>query len=145
VGSGDVEAQRSLLHFATFPCTRTEGLGGPPKCLPGEADRTNVEALPILGAEGGHIRRSEIDTWTGVGGATLYAVYRVPATTYSNAFYPVGEHSIAFCVPEANYIVVFQVSSQGIVRVDYRFESPSEEALGLNPGNLILGPFDIAK
>ncbi len=144
VESGDVEAQRSLLHFAAFPCTTTEGFGGPPKCLPGEPEGTPVEALPILGAEGGHMRKSEIDTWTGVGAARLYAVYTVPATTYADAYYPVGEYSIAFFMPDWDSTVVFQVGSQGIVRVDYRFESPSEEILGLHPENLILGPFDPA-
>lgn len=60
--SGDAAQLRSLIEFTPAYCTNAEGLGGPPKCLPDEAEGALVEVLPFLGAEGNFIRRSDIES-----------------------------------------------------------------------------------
>ena len=54
--SGDIEARRALVQYTTSACTTADGLGGPPKCKPDEADGTLVKAFPVLGSEGHHVR-----------------------------------------------------------------------------------------
>lgn len=137
--SGSSEDLVALMKFASLPCTTGDGLGGPPKCLAGEAEGTLVEVLPILGPEGHHIRRSEIGSWPGIGGAQLYAAYRVPESAYSDEFYPTGEYGVAFLMPDKVNVVVFQVTEEGIVRLDYHALPSFEEML--NASEVVLGPY----
>src|SRR5215208_5097270 len=44
---GDTSKLRSLVQLTATRCTKQEGLGGPPKCLPGEGEGTPVEVLPF--------------------------------------------------------------------------------------------------
>lgn len=119
ISSGSTQDLVNLVKFSTLPCTKAEGLGGPPKCLPDEAEGTQVEVLPVLGPEGHFIRKSDISTWTGVESAQLYAAYKTAAGTYSDEFFPAGAYAIAFRYPDETQGVVFQVTQDGIVRVDY--------------------------
>lgn len=139
VSSGSNEDLLPLIQFSSLPCTKKEGLGGPPKCLATEMEGTLVDVLPILGPEGGHIRRSEFSSWSGVGAPQLYAAFRTSERTYSDEFFPAGEFGVAFLLPDKATVVVFQVTDAGIVRVDYPALSSYEDILKDN--EVILGPY----
>ena len=83
---------QSILGFTQTECTLAEGLGGPPKCLEGEADGTPVEVLPFLGPEGHFIREEDIDTWEGLNLSELFAAYQVSESAYSDENYPAGDY-----------------------------------------------------
>ncbi|UYN92072.1 MAG: hypothetical protein KIT70_00910 [Anaerolineales bacterium] len=125
--AGDVGELRSLVHFTQAHCTNAEGLGGPPKCLPDEAEGTLVEVLPLLGAEGSFIRKAELQQWEGVQAASLYAVYEVSAAAYSDENYPRGEYALVFISDnEQSYSITLQVTQGRIVRIDYGYSDPSQ-------------------
>jgi hypothetical protein len=127
-----------LVHFSTFPCTTADGLGGPPKCLSTEAEGTFVEALPILGPEGYHLRRSDAGSWPGVGSPRLYAVMQSDPGAISDEFYPAGEYGVAFLLEDEANVVVFQVTDRGIVRLDYYPLAVFDQTL--SQSNVLLGP-----
>jgi hypothetical protein len=102
---------------------------GPPKCLGNETEGTLVEVLPILGQEGQHIRRSEINSLPGIGAAQLYAVYRTSESTYSDEFFPGGDFGVTFLLEDQVNTVVFQVTEDGIVRIDYHVPPTFEDIL----------------
>ena len=139
VSSGSTDDLLALVQFSSLPCTRKEGLGGPPKCLAGETEGTLVDVLPILGPEGGHIRRSEFSSWPGIGAAQLYAAFRTSESTYSDEFFPAGEFGVAFLLPDKASVAVFQVTEDGIVRLDYPAVPSFEDILKGN--EIILGPY----
>ena len=138
VSSGSTEDLLALVQFSSLPCTRKEGMGGPPKCLSNETEGTLVDVLPILGPEGHHMRRSEFSSWPGIGGGHLYAAFRTSESTYSDEFFPAGEFGVAFRLSDKASVVVFQVTDDGIVRLDYP-ALPIEEILKDN--EIILGPY----
>lgn len=136
--SGSTEDLLALVQFSSLPCTKEEGMGGPPKCFADEAEGTLVEVLPILGPEGHHIRRSEISSWPGIGDAQLYAAYRNSDSTYSDEFFPAGDFGVAFLMPDKVNVVVFQVTDDGIVRIDYNVLSSFEDML--RDSEVVVGP-----
>jgi hypothetical protein len=136
--SGSTQDSLALVRFSTFPCTHREGLGGPPKCLPTEEEGTPVEVLPFLGAEGSHMRRSEIGSWSGIGPAQLYAAYKNPDRPYPDEFFPEGEFGVAFLLEDETNVVVFQVAEEGILRIDYYPLASFEELL--ENSEVLLGP-----
>ena len=139
--SGDPRVLNALIVLSTLPCTTREGFGGPPKCLQGEADGTLVQALPVLGSEGGHVRIDEINSWEGIGAARLYAVYRTGSYTYSDDFYPAGEFAVVF-IPEGSAgALPLQATQGGIVRFDHAFGPTIEELHQDHASDFILGPF----
>ena len=141
--SGDPQALKRLVFFSTFPCTTGEGFGGPPKCLPGEPEATLVEALPVLGSEGGHVRMDEIDEWEGIGAAKLYGVYRTGSETYSDEFFPSGEFAVVFIPAGSEIPLTLQVTQNGIIRFDQGFRPTLEELLREHGSDFVLGPFFI--
>ncbi len=80
--NGDIQTRRALVHYTTSACTTADGLGGPPKCEPDEADGTLVQTFPILGSEGHPIRPEAIEEALGFAVDGLYAVYYVPEDAY---------------------------------------------------------------
>jgi len=101
-------------------------LGGPPKCLAGEADGTLVEVLPILSSEGTFLKKSDLDTWK-LNVSELYAVYQVSDKAFSDENYPAGEYALVFVGDaDAPTSITLQVRDGGIVRVDYGFSYPPE-------------------
>ena len=143
VSSGSTKDIAALFQFSTMPCTKAEGMGGPPKCLADEAEGTRVEVLPILGPEGHHMRRSEAGAWAGIGAAQLYAAYRISKSTYSDEFFPAGAYGVAFVLADKANGVVFQVTEQGIVRIDYQLLSSIDETL--KDSEVIVGPIQPAQ
>jgi hypothetical protein len=136
--TGSSEDLLDLVQLSSLPCTNAEGLGGAPKCQAGEAEGTLVEVLPVLGPEGHHMRRSELSSWTGIDGAKLYAAFRTPQSVYSDEFYPAGEYGVAFLLPDGSNVVVFQITQDGIVRLDYHVPQTIDELL--EQSQVIIGP-----
>ena len=138
--SGARQEQLELLQFSSLPCTQAEGLGGPPKCAGGEEEGTVVEVFPILGSEGHHMRRGEIDSWEGLPASDVFAVYRVSDQVYSDASYPAGEYGIVFILEEGEPAVNAHVRDGRIIRLDYLFVDPSEIDLEQLASEIILAP-----
>lgn len=121
---GDIQTLRSLVRYTVAACTFEDGLGGPPKCAAGEAEGETVEVLPFLGPEGHFIRKDEIDSWSGVEAAKVYAVYSVSDAAYSDPNYPRGEYAIAFINDAGFMITTIQIIAGRIVRVDTNLGYP---------------------
>lgn len=141
--SGDVRKLRALIAFTPAKCTEQEGLGGPPKCLPGEKEGTSVEVLPFLGPEGYFLRKSEIENWPGFEISGIYAIYKVSSKAYSDENYPAGQYAILFLGKEDQPAISLRVKDGQIVRVDYVFDHSSEslqETLQREAASLILAP-----
>ena len=117
----------SLVDYTESKCTLAEGLGGPPKCLPGEQEGTVVEVLPFLGPEGSFIRKADISTWQGIDVSDLHAVYEVSDAAYSDPDYPAGEYALVFTGGASGYgSVTLQVTGGRIVRIDYGLRAGPE-------------------
>lgn len=122
VAGGNPRELYALVNYTVAPCTTAEGLGGPPKCTEGEAEGTLLEVLPLIGSEGGFIRKNEIGRWPGIAVVGLYAVYRVSESALNEEYYPPGEYMILFVPRENEPAVDLRVASGGIVRVNYHFD-----------------------
>jgi hypothetical protein len=92
-GYGDL---RSLVEYVSTACTTADGLGGPPKCSPGETEGTMVEVFPILATEGHFVRPEEIDPALEIVAKGLYAVYRPLPTPDLVDWWPSGEYALLF-------------------------------------------------
>jgi hypothetical protein len=127
VESGNREQLESLIQYTTAPCTTLDGLGGPPKCREGETDGTPVEALPLIGSEGGFIRKTEIDRWSGLDADALFAVYRAGEEGFEEEYYPRGEYAVVFLASGSETAVTLRIENGMIVRVDYPFYTSLNE------------------
>ena len=140
---GDIQELRSLIQLTSTGCTKRDGLGGPPKCLPGEGEGTPVEVLPFLGPEGYFLRKDEIKDWQGFDTSGLLAIYEVSSNAYSDENYPAGHYAILFGGMENEPAVSLRVQDGRIVRVDYLFDNSPEsldEVLRREAAKLILAP-----
>ena len=125
--SGDADEIRTLIHFTPAKCTNAEGLGGPPKCEGSEAEGTTVEVLPLLGPEGGFVRKENIESWEVPQVSELFAVYETSDAVYTEENYPKGIYAIVFIEEnEAQLSYTLQVTDGKIVRVDLGFEFPPQ-------------------
>jgi hypothetical protein len=119
VAGGDSDALHPLIEFIDAVCTHQDGLGGPPKCRQGEVEGTPVEVLAFLSSEGSYLRRQEIDQWTGVEAAGVYAVYDVnEAAVSSEEYFPVVNYVILLVHGENQAATALRIGEIGIVRVD---------------------------
>lgn len=143
VQSGEPQKLIALINYTVAPCTTADGLGGPPKCNAGEPQGTKLEVLPILGSEGGFIRKSEMGKWQGVQANGIYSIYRIADNATAEEYYPAGEYVILLTAPENQPAIALRVANGGIVRIDYLFDS-SLESLKLiteqNATEVILAP-----
>ena len=144
VASHDPDQLRALIHYTTAPCTTADGLGGPPKCSAGEADGTMLEVLPVLGSEGGFIRRIDISTWSGVDASAIYAVYRGDQTVPIEQYYPAGDYAVIYISSEHEPAISLRVADGGIVRLDYLFTEPEglRQVMDRDSVAVILAPKD---
>ena len=127
VATGDPQKLRAVIEFFDAKCTQREGLGGPPKCREAEAEGTPVEVLAVLGPEGGHLRKDEIENWPGIRADGVYAVYEVnTAVISSEQYYPVGNYAILFVDEENKIATALRIGERGIVRVDSFFDVSPE-------------------
>lgn len=146
VASGDPEELRALIQYTSAPCTRKEGLGGPPKCRAGEADGTVLEVLPFLGSEGSFIRKDEITTWPGIDAAALYGIFGVGEKATREQYYLPGEYVALFLQKDNKNGVVLHITDGRVVRVDTMFAGSSDpfaefiEQNSLDTAKVILAP-----
>ncbi len=143
IESDNPQELSSLISYTVAPCTMVEGLGGPPKCREGEQEGTQVDVLPFLGSEGSFIRESEIDTWNGVRGYSLYAIYRVSENAPAEEYYPSGEYVVLLVSSDAKTATSLRIGDDGIVRVDDLFDgSPAtlNAILERDASEVILAP-----
>lgn len=140
VESGDPQQLRDLIRFTTVGCTKTDGLGGPPKCQDDEVEGTLVEVLPFLGSEGHFLRKADIMNFSGVNAVGVYAVYKVSNAAFSEDAYPAGEYAVVFISQENQPDIVVQIRA-GIVRIDYLFPPISlGDVVQRDSTELILAP-----
>lgn len=141
--SGDVQKLRSLIAYTSTKCTKRDGLGGPPKCLPGEGEGTPVEVLPFLGPEGSFLRKAEIENWSGFETSGIFTIYEVSSNAYSDENYPAGHYAILFLGKENQPAISLRVRDGRLVRVDYVFDDSAESleaTLQRESARLILAP-----
>lgn len=140
VESGDSRQLQDLIRFTDIPCTKAEGLGGPPKCEAGEAEGTPHTVLPILGSEGHFMREADLADFPGISVTGIHAVYKLSDSAYSEEAYPAGEYAVAFIGGENQPDVVLHIRD-GIVRIDYLYSPNSlDEVIQRDALELILAP-----
>lgn len=125
--SADPAALQGLMSFAAAPCTNADGLGGPPKCAPGEAEGTQVEGLPVWGPEGHYMRKSEMTPEFLPGPFDLIAVYTVKEGAVQDTLYPSGQYGVVLEQTHADGFssyVTLRITDSGIVRVDFDVDIP---------------------
>jgi hypothetical protein len=141
--ANDPAALRKLVRYTLTGCTKAEGLGGPPKCESGEVEGTRVEVFPILGSEGGFVRRSSIDGVLQFNLKGLYGVYRVPANAYREDYWPAGRYGLVLIGDDESAMTLL-VEDGGIVRIVYHLE-PLEMALAHDVGDWLLPPATVSR
>ena len=122
--SNDVAARRDLIHYTTAGCTHELGMGGPPKCEPGQAEGTLIEYFPVLGpGEGEHILRDSIDRMLEFDARALYAVYRRTDHSVIDQYFPSGIYGLVVITgrqEDAPALAQVHLSADGkVVRIDY--------------------------
>jgi hypothetical protein len=117
-----------------------EGLGGPPPCLEGESEGTLVDVIPLIGGEGGHLRREEIRSWQGLTVTELVAAYRLSDQVFADVNYPAGEYGLLFSGALEAESVTVHVRDGGIVRIDHHMGASLEEIVQREAGEMILEP-----
>jgi hypothetical protein len=122
----------SLVSYIKAPCTTKEGLGGPPKCAAGEADGTQLDVLPVLGMEGGFIRKSDTVLNDLPGQVELLGIFAVKTDFKPEQYYPAGNYGIVLRVKSTAQMVVLRVTSAGIVRKDLAAAFPDNSSPDLD-------------
>ena len=143
VASGDPEEVRALVRYTNAPCTRAEGLGGPPKCREGETEGTMLDVLPMLASEGSFLRKEEISSWKGVDPVALYAVYRVSPNALDEQYYPQGDYIAFYKANEDQTAIALHIADGGIVRVDHiygEFPEALKSVIERDASEVILTP-----
>jgi hypothetical protein len=125
--TNDVAEIRPFLAFVQSRCTRSEGLGGPPRCRDNEPAGTPVTVFPFLGPEGHFLRQDELEGWQGMDVSSMHAVYEVSGAAFRDENYPAGDYAIVFLSdPDAMTLVTLQVRQERVVRIDFSFGDPPQ-------------------
>lgn len=132
--SNDLTARRELVHYTTAGCTTADGLGGPPKCEPDQADGTPVTYFPVLGpGEGQPTLPENIDSTIDFIAEDLYAAFRRLDPTEVDEYYPAGVYGLVFSFADEGGLagVTVRLNDEGqIVRFDYFLQPPETEIDG---------------
>ncbi len=150
--SGDAEALRPLLGYASIPCsTAIPMLGGPPLCREGEADGTPVDVFAVSGCHGGYVRPDELSL-DALSDIDFYAVYRWPqkdidffAAEYAAIFSRIkGETVVALMIDEGKLVAVlsgcFQTPEQFVEFRQLEDVVVAPEATDVNCRLILLAP-----
>ena len=116
-----------FFSYSEAPCTDREGLGGPPKCAPGQTKGEAVEGIPVLGSEGQFLPREDFTWARDPSSLVLLGVFKVNEGFQAEAYYPAGLYGIVLAQADESLYIVLRVSEQGIVRVDYPAAIPGKE------------------
>jgi hypothetical protein len=143
--SNDVAARRELVRYTTAGCTTADGLGGPPKCDPGQAEGTPVDYLPVLGpGEGVPVLPEAIDDLLDFPVGTLYAAFQRTDEPIRDIHYAPGEYGLFFTTGEGETNVQFilvHADDQGyIVRIDYLACPVDAEGNIIEPDGMTCSP-----
>jgi hypothetical protein len=126
--SNDLDARRDLISYTTAGCTTAEGLGGPPKCEPDQADGTPVTYFPVLGpGEGSPVLPENIEGTIDIAVEDLYAVFRRLDPTEIDEFYPAGVYGLVFTLAVESGLtgVTVRLNDEGqIIRLDFFIQPP---------------------
>jgi hypothetical protein len=117
----DIDDRLEMVRMITTACTTADGLGGPPKCEPGEADGTIVDVFPVSNGEGHHVRPGQLQDIFDFTVRGLIAVYVVPEDAYHADYWPAGEYGIALTSEDGGYphaIILLEEDGQ-IVRLEF--------------------------
>jgi hypothetical protein len=117
----------TLIVYTKAQCTKTSGLGGPPKCAAGQNEGTTVEVLPILGPEGHFILKGSHSLAELLGQTHLLGVFKVVEDFKSEDYYPSGLYGIVLTQQDNAAIIVLRLNQDGIVRVDFPDQIPGKE------------------
>lgn len=128
VESNDPDLINPFIQFIITPCTRAEGLGGPPKCAQGQSEGDLVEVFPISGSEGFFSNRELLTKGFGFKIEKLEAIYLVPDGTYQESYWPAGEYGLVFRIA-APFPITLRITEGKIVRLDMNMGSPLEMIL----------------
>jgi hypothetical protein len=133
IAAGDEESFRQSLRPTTFACTTAEGLGGPPKCLEGMAEGTEIIALPVLDASATYTTGLLLEM------GPLAAAYRVPPDGLTpEPDWPLGDYALIYGLPERENaaLTLFADGDGRIVRATYHWLSPRWGADSLLPAGV---------
>jgi hypothetical protein len=146
---GSIEERRAVVQYISVGCTTADGLGGPPKCAPGQADDTPVVVFPVSDAEGHFASPDEIDgTLELLSVEGLYAVYRPVPGRDPVEYWPIGEYALIFENHRYNMSLPVTVYVEGgrMVRVQFAINPiEPDQLLDAIPLDRILIPPDEAK
>ncbi len=134
----DADRLRGLTQVTRAACIPEDGLGGPPKCEPGETEGNVVDVVPFLGPEGHHMRYAAFMQWPGPDVRGLLAVYGVSSDIFSAADYPAGEDAIVFLNADGVTTFTLQVVDGKVVRFDTGAGEMLEQELAQRAASLIL-------
>ena len=140
---GSVEDRRTLVTYTTIGCTNMDGLGGPPKCEPGQAEGTLVEVLPILSGEGTFATQQDIDQALDFDVMGLYAIYQLPQDIVPADYWAVGEYGLIFSrqMNDTPFPLTVYTQDGRIVNLKHHMGVPPEEVLKQVPlSSVILDP-----
>lgn len=146
--SNDLEARQELVHYTTAGCTNADGLGGPPKCQPGQAEDTPVDYLPVLGpGEGVAVLPEAIAETLDFPAEALYAVYRRADEPVRDIYYRPGEYGLFFATGDQGgpiqYYLVHADMAGRIVRLDYLACPVDAEGNIIEMGGMVCSPEQI--
>ncbi len=138
----DIDARLEMVRISTTTCTTADGLGGPPKCEPGEADGTIVDAFPVSNGEGHHVRPGQLQDVFDFTVRGLIAVYVVPEDAYRADYWPAGEYGIAFTSEDDGYphAILLLVEDGQIVRLEFIPVWPPFDLIRQKSDAFILSP-----
>jgi hypothetical protein len=128
----DRETLRGLARYTTIACTTQDGLGGPPKCKPGQAEGTLVQVLPVQSGEGDYLYLEGIDytldTLVNISG--LVAAYRLADEAPTEPWQPTEEYALVFLQHTGEYphVLTLYVKAGKIVRLG---DAPGETLANL--------------
>lgn len=138
----DIDARLELIHLISTPCTTGDGLGGPPKCEPGESDGTIVEVFPVSSGEGHHVRPNQIRNVFNFTVRGVVAVYVVPEDVHHPEYWPAGTHGVIFSSEDGEHphTITVLVDSGRIVRLDFSPIWPPFDLIRQKSDTFILPP-----
>ena len=138
------QAVAELAHFTEIGCTTRDGLGGPPKCPPGQPEDTPLSVLPVWAQEGTYLTPETMDTLRFHVGE-VYAVYRLPEGAVRDSYTPPGDYGIVFlnAEPFPATITVY-VTAGRIVRLSYNMDTDPAQTLAQTGGEILYHAPDAA-
>lgn len=144
----NLEARRDLISFATAGCTTADGLSGPPKCEPGQAEGAPVDFLPVMGpGEGLALLLGEVHESLDFQADGLYAAYRRADTPIRDTHFAPWEYGLFFSIGETEsniqYVLVHANTDGHIIRLDFLACPRNEEGRIIEPEFLTCSPRQI--